>query len=668
MNSKKISLIKITVSILATFFILFSFSQADDLEMLDMDLSSLMQIQITSAGRKAQDLVDVPAAVYVIDRDDIQNSSATCVPELLRMVPGLQVARISSSKWAIASRGFNGTFSNKLLVQIDGRSVYTSAYSGVYWDTLNLPLENIEQIEVIRGPGATLWGANAVNGVINIITKTAAETQGGKVTATMGNQERGSASFRYGKQLKNDLYGRFYASHHAQDSYTYLGDKSDADDDWQITTGGFRLDNNVGINDSWTFQGDIYHGENNQWVDTLWIPDLPYLIRAQDQVHTNGGNLLGRWEHGISEKQSWTLQVYYDFTTRDEIYLEQTNHIVDIDFQHRFQVKNCHDLVWGMGYRVVKDDFSNSYQVEFSPDSQTNNLVSAFLQDEIALLKDRVWLTIGSKFEHNEYSGFEVQPNLRLLWKPQEKHSLWASIARAVRTPSRAEDSGKVITYIIPPPFFTEVSVWGNSDFDSEELIAYEAGYRYIPSKNLSIDMTLYYNDYRDLQSYSEASPFSPVYFVNSMEGQTYGLEITTTWTPADWIDTEFSYTYIDLSMEDENNESFQSADITEGSSPQNQFYARANIKLRENLRLNLWGHYTDQLKASSISASSSNTVVDDYINFNANIKWSPKENLEITLAGENLFDNRHLEFIQEAFTSPIEVERSIYLKITWAL
>ncbi|ACN17573.1 putative puter membrane receptor [Desulforapulum autotrophicum HRM2] len=660
--------IKPYLIIIVTLFTLPSFSQADDLEMFDMDLSSLMQIQITSAGRKAQDLADVPAAVYVIDKEDIQNSSATCVPELLRMVPGLQVARISSSKWAIASRGFNGTFSNKLLVQIDGRSVYTSAYSGVYWDTLNLPLEDIEQIEVIRGPGATLWGANAVNGVINIITKTAADTQGGKVTATMGNHERGSASFRYGKQLKNDLHGRFYVNHHAQDSYTYLGDKSDADDDWQITTGGFRLDNDVGIKDSWTFQGDIYHGENNQWVDTLWIPDLPYLIRAQDQVHTNGGNLLGRWEHGISEKQSWTLQVYYDFTTRDEIYLEQTNHIVDIDFQHRFQVKNCHDLVWGMGYRVVKDDFSNSYQVEFIPDSQTNNLVSAFFQDEITLLKDRLWLTMGSKFEHNEYTGFEVQPNLRLLWKPGERHTLWASISRAIRTPSRAEDSGKVMTYVIPEPISLEIPLLGNSDLNSEQLIAYETGYRYIPSKDFSIDLSLYYNDYRELQSYYQASAFSPIYFVNSMEGQTYGLEITTAWKPVDWINTKFSYTYIDLKMEADNNQSFQIEQVTEGSSPRHQFNAQANIKLRENLHLNLWGHYTDQLDASSLSGPSNTLVVDDYINFNANIKWTPKENLEITLAGENIFDNRHLEFIQEEFKSPVEVERSLYLKITWAL
>ncbi|NWH06771.1 TonB-dependent receptor plug domain-containing protein [Desulfobacter latus] len=663
--------IKKYLIITALLFIFPIYCLAEDLDILDMDLSSLMQIQITSAGRKAQNLSDVPAAVYVIDQEDIQNSTATSIPEILRMVPGLQVARISSSKWAIASRGFNGAFSNKLLVQIDGRSVYTSAYSGVYWDTLNLPLENIEQIEVIRGPGATLWGANAVNGVINIITKPASDTLGGQVSTTIGNHERGSASFGYGKQLKNDLYGRFYVKHHAQDSYNYLGDKSDGDDDWEITTSGFRLDSDVGIKNSWTIQGDIYHGENNQWMDMFWIPYDPYLKRIKDQVHTNGGNLLARWEHKTSEKRSWNLQAYYDYTNRDEIYLEQTNHIFDIDFQHRFQFQNCNDIVWGLGYRSIKDDYNNTYQVTLFPDSQTSNIFSAFFQDEITLLKDRLWLTIGSKFEHNEYTGVEIQPNLRLFWKPKKKHSLWTSIARAIRTPSRVEDNSKVITYVTGPPYspvFFERPVWGNSDFNSEELIAYEAGYRYIPAKNLSIDTAIYYNDYKDLQSYYQVSTFSPVYIVNGMEGHSHGIEITTTWTPADWINTEFSYTYINLSMEDKNNENFQLSGVTEGSSPMHQFDARVNIKLRENLCLNLWGHYTDQLDASSLSGGGISAFVDDYMNFNVNIKWTPRENLEIMLAGENLFDNRHLEFVQEGFTSPIEIERSIYVKVSLQL
>lgn len=665
MYYKKKHFIKILVLISTTLFIFPSYTWAD-VDMLDMDLSSLMEIQITSAGRKEQNLADVPAAVYVIDQEDIKNSGFTSVPELLRLVPGLQVARISSSKWAISSRGFNGTFANKLLVQIDGRSVYTPSYSGVYWDVQNVVLEDVDRIEVIRGPGATLWGANAVNGIINIITKQSSDTQDSLLSAGAGSHEKAMATLRHGAQFNENTYGRFYLSHHEQDSFEFAEDGSDAHDEWQITNGGFRLDGDVGLQNSWTLQGDLYHGDNDQRIDTFWTRTPPYLLQVFDRLDTNGCNLLSRWQHTFSEKSSWTLQTYYDFTNRDEKYLEQTNHTFDIDFQHRFQVQSRHDIVWGIGYRFNKDDFNNTYQVEFTPDSRSNDLFSAFLQDEITLLKEKLLLTIGSKFEYNSYTGFEVQPNMRLLWKPGARHSLWTSVARAVRTPSRIEDSGRITTAVIPAPVLFDLSIFGTSDFESERLTAYEAGYRYIPAQNFSIDIALYCNKYRGLQSYYQESQFMPIYFFNAMEGDIHGLEIATAWAPTDWLETELGYSYIEVAMDDNSAANLYQEEVSEGSSPRHRFSVRTNFDLGNNLYLNLWGHYTDQLKAASVLAVQNNVVVDDYVNLDANVRWLPKEGLEITLAGQNLLDSGHIEFIQEAFTTPIDIQRSIYAKMTW--
>jgi len=638
-------------------------------DVLDLDLESLMQIQVTSAGRKEQNMMDVPAAIYVIGRDEIRNSGATSIPELLRMVPGLQVTRIGSSQWAITSRGFNGTFANKLLVQIDGRSVYTPSYSGVYWDVQNVVLEDVERIEVIRGPGATLWGANAVNGIINVITKQASDTQGGLVSIGSGNHEKLMATARYGSQFNQDTYGRFYLYRHEQDAYETLEDKTDAYDDWLITQGGFRLDGDRGLKDAWTIQGDLYQGDRNLRVSDIWIAEPPYQTEQIGTFDIDGHNILARWEHTTSDTSAGTMQIYYDYTNREDAYLEQTNRTLDIDLQHRFQYAERHDIVWGLGYRLNSDDFSRTFQMDLTPDSDSQQTFSAFAQDEITLLANKVWLTLGSKFEHNDYSGFEVQPNVRVLWKPQDDHRLWASISRAVRTPSRIEDSGRITTLVIPPipfvnPDITVVSILGNSEFTSEELIAYEVGYRYLPSESISFDLALFFNNYEKLQAYNQSSPIDLIYFGNTISGEVYGLEFTTQWSPTDWLETELSYSYIDIKMEDP--QALTGIDqeaMIEGSSPKNQISLKASIALQENLHLNLWGRYVDELEKSSIVAD---FPVDDYTTLDANIRWQPVDDLELSLVGQNLFDNKHLEFISEQFTKPTEIGRSIYAKLTW--
>ena len=644
--------------------------QAAENDILDLDLADLMQIQITSAGRKAQNLADVPAAVYVIDQEDIHNSGVTSIPEALRMVPGLQVARISSSKWAISSRGFNGTFATKLLVQIDGRSVYTPSFSGVYWDVQNVVLEDVERIEVIRGPGATLWGANAVNGIINVITKQSSDTQGGLVSVGAGDHETLMATARYGTQLNDNTYARFYLHRHDQDSYEFLADKTDGVDDWNLSQGGFRLDGDVGLMDSWTFQGDYYRNDTNQRNDSYW--EWPSLIpqQRQDSFKPEGFNFLGRWTHNYSDSSSWSLQSYYDDYKREELYAHQNYQILDIDFQHRFQPSSWHDVVWGVGYRLIKDEFNNTDQITLSPDKETTTIYSAFAQDEINLVADHLWVTIGSKFERNDYTGTEIQPSFRLLWKPQAKHSLWAGVSRAMRTPSRLEDSAQLTIGMLqlPPPYppgiIVPIQLINKPDLKAEELLAYEAGYRFIASDNLTLDLTLYYNSYEDLITYQTTA--TGLQFFNGMEGHTYGFELSSEWKPTSWLKTELSYSYISLNMDNADSVDSNLLPIIEKSSSQNQLSVRTNIAMRNNLHLNLWGRYVDSIGTANALEIGSGFGVDSYLELDANIIWQPREGLKLMIAGQNLLDNRHLEFVSELFTSRIEIERSIYAKLTW--
>ncbi len=654
---------------LALFFVSLApqLATASNVDILDLDLSSLMEIQVTSAGRKAQNINDVPAAIYVIDQDDIRNSGVTSIPEALRMVPGLQVARISSSKWAITSRGFSGTFANKLLVQIDGRSVYTPSYSGVYWDTQNLLLDDVDRIEVIRGPGATLWGSNAVNGIINIITRQASDTLGGLVSVGSGNHEKLMASGRYGVQFGSDTYGRFYVHRHEQNSYQFLSNKSDAQDDWKATSGGFRFDGDLGMDDAWTFQGDYYKNDTNQRIDTYWVWPDPRPHSVDDPFEPEGFNLLGRWTHKTSETSSWSLQSYYDDNRRHEVCVKQRHKIFDLDFQHRFQPAAHHDLIWGLGYRMTRDNLEDTTQMEVSPEKDSYRIVSAFLQDEISLT-DRLQLTLGSKFEHNDFSEFEIQPSLRLLWKPLEQHSVWMAVARTVRTPSRFEDAAQVTVKIIDDPTIPggvlPVYAIKNENMDPEELIAYEAGYRFAARNNLSFDMSVFYNDYDKLRTFRTVG--TNLQFYNGMKGYTYGLELTNKWSPASWFTSDFSYSYIKLNLETASSVDPQFARLAEHSSPRHQFSLRTNFRLAHNLHLNLWGRYVDGVSQALPSTLAPDLSVDEYFDCDANIIWNIGENLELMVAGQNLLDSHKLEFIQENFISPIEIGRSFYAKLTW--
>ena len=652
-------------------------------DLTELSLEELMNIEITSVSKKPERLADAMAAVFVITQEDIRHSGVTSIPEALRMAPGINVARIDSNKWAITSRGFNGRFANKLLVLIDGRSVYTPSFSGVHWEVQDTFMEDVDRIEGIRGPGATLWGANAVNGVINIITKHAADTQGGLIAIGAGTEERGFGGVRYGTDISETTYGRVYVKGFKRDEFVHTaGD--DAGDDWDMLSGGFRLDSLLYDRNSVTVQGDIYHGNMNQ---TLNLPTLlePFFNKiVEDKVEVEGWNLLTRWQHTLSPTSDFTLQVYYDRTDRDEFVYGEIRDTLDIDLQHQFTAYERHEVIWGLGYRYTHDGFRNSEILRLDPNSRSDELFSAFVQDKITLMEDCLWLTIGSKFERNDYTGYEIQPNARLFWEPHTDHKLWASIGRAMRTPSRAEDNIYFINAAYPtgslPPLIEGVAVTfiGDRNYESEELLAYELGYRFVPANTLSLDMSVFYNDYDNLRSPEVETRVFHVHsqypyveqqlrFDNELKGKTYGLELAAVLQAADWWrwDLAYSYLWIDIDTRDKADE------IHNNDGPQHQVSLRSTVNFSKDLDIDFWFRYVDDVKAldaSQLDATTmSRTEIDSYLTLDIRLAWRPDDEVEIALVGQNLLDNEHPEYVQESFAPlPTEVERGVYGKVTW--
>ncbi len=635
---------------------------------LDLELEDLLSMEVTSVSKKKQRLNEVAAAAYVITQDDIRRSGVTSIPEALRLAPGIQVAKMDSNKWAISSRGFNAQFANKLLVLIDGRSVYTPSYSGVYWEVQDTMLEDIDRIEVIRGPGATVWGANADNGVINIITKQASETQGGLLVAGAGNEEKALTSLRYGAELGEQTFGRIYLKYNDRDSSFAPSLDEQAGDDWNTLRAGFRVDGVLSASNQWTLQGDVYGTDQNHIYQHTWLDPSepantpPYNdLNVADNFESSGWNLQGRWEQRLSEGSSATLQVYFDHNERKEAVLEQRNDTLDIDFQHQFSSLEGHDIVWGLGYRRIQDDFGNTFSVSLSPEEQTSDLFSTFVQDEIELTPETLRLTLGSKFEHNDYTGFEVQPSARLLWLPKEGHTLWSSVSRAVRTPSRVEDSVSIVTRIIPigpppiPPMILTVN--GDEDFEAEELTSIELGYRVQPAERLSLDLALFYNQYKNLATFEPAS-LTEIIFDNKQEATSRGLELAVDWHLLEWWRLQANYSYIEIEQETASDSADQmSGPVVEGSSPKHQLSLRSAMDFSNEWSLDLWAYYVDELVASSFSS----TPIPSYTSLNTRLAWRPWEDMELSLVGQNLLQDHHAEFIGESFVTQTEVERSVY-------
>ncbi|MGB4067295.1 MAG: TonB-dependent receptor [Nitrospira sp.] len=645
--------------------------QAAASDLTELSLEELLNIQVTSANKQAQPLSQTTAAIFALTQEDIRRSGATSIPEALRMVPGLQVARLDSNKWAISSRGFNGRFANKLLVLIDGRSVYTPIFSGVYWDVQDTLMEDIDRIEVIRGPGATLWGANAVNGVINIITKKAKDTQGGLVVGGAGTEERGFTGIRYGMALAENTHIRMYGKFFARGNQaTATGDPGT--DRWQQARGGMRLDHTLNNGDTLTLQGDYYNGD---YRDRFTEPTLvtPFSQTSDIKVRVTGGNLLGRWTHVVSPTSRFSLQLYYDRSERASPQIGEKRDIADIDFQHHFALGARQNVVWGLGYRFTNDQLVNSSTIQFSPRSRLLNLWSGFLQDEITLLPKTVTLTLGTKVEHNDLTGLVIQPNGRLRWTPTPHQTIWASVSRAIRTPSRAEDDVRINQVTTPPSAATLglpalAALVGNRGYGNEKSLAYEIGYRNQLSSTLSVDVAAFYNAYKDLRTTEPGTPLlettpSPAHLLipfnatNHLRAETYGVEAAVEWHPTEWWRLQPSYTYLQMHLYTDRTTD-PTAGNANGQSPAHQFSIRSLMSLPYNTELDLWGRYVDRLPVAQIQS---------YLTLDLRLGWRPTKQWELSLVGQNLLDSHRPEFREPILTSaPTEIQRSVYGKVTW--
>lgn len=647
-------------------------------DLAQLSLAELLELEVVSVSKKQQKLSETAAAIFVITQEDIRRSGATSIPEVLRMVPGVQVARMNKHTWSISARGFSFQFANKLLVLIDGRSVYTPLFGGVFWDVQDTLLEDIERIEVIRGPGASVWGANAVNGVINIITRHARDTQGGMVAAGYGNEEPGTGAVRHGGRA-GDVFYRAYAKYQRYDESVDL-DGKESDDDWDALRGGFRLDWS-GSDDALSFHGDLYRAHESMQMDgpAFSLPD--FRDYGATQWDAQGGSLLARWDRTLSETSDLTLQMYYDRVERGYDEPDILRDTFDVDFQHRFQLAPRLELLWGLGYRFTKDAVDGQWLFTLDPDSREDHLFSAFVQSELVLIEDRLRLVAGSKFEHNDYTGAEVQPSLRLLWTPHERHTLWAAVSRAIRMPSRIEHDGFVVTDLLPPgslfpgsPLLA-LAMDGNDDLDADELLAWEVGYRIRLDDSLAIDLAAFYNDYRTLGTVLPGSiqdmpgppPFKLVPFPlrNEMHGETYGGELSLDWRVRPGWRLAAAYSYLDVQLHlDEPaiglaglNQIGLYGEGAEGDAPHHQLSLRSHLDLPYDLEFDTALYYVDNL---------TNPGVSQYTRVDARLGWHPTEAFEFSLAGQNLLDDRHPESGTPLYSVPTEVERSVYAKVTW--
>jgi iron complex outermembrane recepter protein len=629
-----------------------------------LSLEELMEIPITSVSKKEERAFNAAAAVFVITGEEIRRSGFNSIPEALRMAPGIQVAQKTSNVWAISSRGFNGEFSNKLLILIDGRSVYNTVFAGVFWDMKDVVMEDIKRIEVIRGPGATLWGANAVNGVINIITKNSKETQGGLIAGGGGNQEKGFGTVRYGNKLGNNATYKVFAKYLDRDAYEN-DSGNDAFDDWDVARGGFRIDWNLTDQDFITFDGDYFEGDSGTKDDNLVTSAIsPFVSNEDNSNQFEGGHFLALWKRNFSDGSNFRAQFYFDREIKDFKNLIRTEvDTYDFEFQHQFDFTENQEIVWGVNNRTLSDSYGNSFSLIIEPNKRVYNHFSFFVQDDISLVKDRLKLILGSKFTFNRFSGFDPQPNIRLAWTPNEKNTVWGSVSRAVRTPSRLEDGDLTQIRIAALssanglPIIT--SVVGINRYDSEKLTAYELGYRVQPTKNLLFDLTGFLNHYEDFRSSSigsfnletSPSPFLllPLLLDNTRDEDVIGMEAAAKWNIFDFWKLDASVTLLNASSDD-----------IDDIEPDYQWQVRSYLNLPYDLELDLGVYYVDELRAQSIP---------DYTRFDLRLGWAPVSNIDVSLIVQNLQDSEHLEFKEGEGASLFQntlVQRSIFGKLTF--
>jgi iron complex outermembrane recepter protein len=611
-------------------------AESDALKKLSIE--ELMNLEVTSVSKRPEKLSETASGIQVVTSEDIRRAGVTSVPEALRLAANLEVARVDSRQWAITARGFNNTLANKMLVLIDGRTVYTPLYAGVYWDVQDTLLEDIDRIEVISGPGATQWGANAVNGVINITTKNAGDTQGALVLGAGGTELRSLGGLRYGGEISPTTHYRVYGKYsHRDDSVLSSGQA--AADDWHLAQGGFRFDWENGGADLLTVQGDVYGGAIEQATSTA-------------DIEVNGRNLLARWSRLISASSDLQVQVYYDSTHRNiPNSITQDLDTVDLDLQHHFRVGGTHDVVWGLSYRLAKDDIAHPATLAFLPEKVTQRWYGGFAQGEIALRPDRLYLTVGAKLEHNDYTDWEIQPSVRLAWRLGGEQTLWSAVSRAVRTPSRIDRD----FYAPATPPFTLLQ--GGPEFVSEKLLSYELGYRVQPHTQLALALATYYNDYDDLRSVEPTNPPAPfpIVLANGLRGKSYGAELTADYHVNERWRVRAGYTELRSHSEPKPGSLDRTSSRSVALDPKHQALLRSSLDLAGNVQCDLTLRFVGSIAAQD---------VPDYTELDLRLGWRPTTALDLSLIGQNLLDDRHAEF--GAAATRREIERGVYARVVW--
>ena len=631
-----------------------------------MNIEDLMDVKVTSVRKADQKMSQVAAAAFVIGQEDIRRSEATNIPDLLRMVPGLDVAQINANTWAISARGFNSQFANKLLVLVDGRAVYTPTLAQVNWDTLDVPLDDIDRIEVIRGPGGTVWGNNAVNGVINIITKKAQDTLGTLVTGGGGTAEQGFGTIQYGGTTKGATAYRIFTDYHNRDHFPGLNGQ-DGGDGSHLLQGGFRMDSDIYRTDTLMFQGGLYTGgEGESVVHAVLSP--PENLTVFRRADLSGGDVLGRWSHSFSNRSDTTLQVYFDRYTRSGPQDREARYTIDFDFRHHMVLGSRHDLNWGVGYRYSADHTVGTIDVSFVPANRAGDLYNFFAEDQITLMPERLLLFVGTKIENNYFTGFDLEPSVRLAWTPTNRQTFWATVSDAHRAPSQRDVSLNAALAALPGP--AEAILIGNPNSRNEIEWAYELGYRTQVAKWLSADLAAFLSNYRSLQTIEPIPSFIepnssppllilPSSFADQMDGTTGGIEASVHWKITDrWtLSPGYSFLKMHLHTDPTSLDTVSAADA-EGSSPSHQAQLLSHVELPHGTGWDSSVYFVGPLPAQ---------LVRSYTRIDTQLTWRFSEGMQLSIVGQNLLLDHHVEFNDYlSAVNPSQIKRSAYAKMTW--
>lgn len=610
---------------------------AMDEDLFELPIEELVAMQVTSVAGVERDWFTTPSAITVLTGEQLARSGFTHLAEALRLVPGMHVGRVDARQWAVTARGFSGLFSNNLQVVIDGRVVYNSLFGGVYWDVQDIPFENIDRIEVIRGPGATLWGANAVNGVVNVITKSSADTIGSYVGGGGGNEYRGFAEARHGGRLGEATTYRIWGRYFEHDATQREVDGTHRPDDWDLGTGGFQIDHATDSGVELMFQGQA-HSTNRLGQA---VPTVAGVVEGNSA--SDGGHALARIFQQLGARNSWTLQAYYDVEDRDGVNgFDDRRDTIDVSFRHQAALFPAtwaaNELLWGAGYRHRRQNTRSSNSLILDPNDRNLNLVTGFIQDTVTLVDKHLFVMLGSKFENNDVTGFEIQPGGRLWWTPDERTMVWAAVSRPVRTPTLVEEDLILVTG-------PTTTLSGERSLNAETLVAYELGGRSRLTDEWIVDVAAFFNQHDDLIRRAPTTGGNES-FQNIGSARAYGVEVTSIWHPFDRWRLEGSYTFYRLDA------GSALTKITKGVSPRHQFQIRSELDITEDIGLDAAVFYVSRIRRFDI---------DSYVRLDVGVHWSPCDWLELSVFGQNLL-GPHAEYFEVArVDAQAEIERSFF-------